>query len=92
MFKHILPNSLGPIIISAAVTIPVAIALASMLCASPADAQQVYRYKDKSGQWVYADRPPDGQASRIPAPPGDRNATCTAQSERMAALRAAGAV
>jgi len=31
--------------------------------AVPADAQQVYRYKDRSGQWVYTDRPPDGQAA-----------------------------
>ena len=43
-------------------TLPVALALAVMLCASPADAQQVYRYKDESGQWVYTDRPPDGRA------------------------------
>ena len=26
----------------------------------PAVAQQVYRYKDRDGQWVYTDRPPDG--------------------------------
>jgi murein DD-endopeptidase MepM/ murein hydrolase activator NlpD len=40
-----------------------AVALATSLLASVAGAQQVYRYKDKSGQWVYTDRPPDGQAS-----------------------------
>jgi len=28
---------------------------------APAVAQQVYRYKDRNGQWVYTDRPPDGQ-------------------------------
>jgi murein DD-endopeptidase MepM/ murein hydrolase activator NlpD len=39
------------------------VALATSLLASVAGAQQVYRYKDKSGQWVYTDRPPDGQAS-----------------------------
>jgi murein DD-endopeptidase MepM/ murein hydrolase activator NlpD len=44
-------------------TLPVALAFAAVLCVPPADAQQVYRYKDKSGQWVYTDRPPDGQAS-----------------------------
>jgi len=43
--------------------LPLVLALAVALSASPADAQQVYRYKDKSGQWVYTDRPPDGQAS-----------------------------
>jgi murein DD-endopeptidase MepM/ murein hydrolase activator NlpD len=39
------------------------VALATGLLAPVAGAQQVYRYKDKSGQWVYTDRPPDGQAS-----------------------------
>jgi murein DD-endopeptidase MepM/ murein hydrolase activator NlpD len=39
------------------------VALATGLLAPVASAQQVYRYKDKSGQWVYTDRPPDGQAS-----------------------------
>jgi len=39
------------------------VALATGLLASVAGAQQVYRYKDKSGQWVYTDRPPDGQAA-----------------------------
>ena len=47
----------------AAFTLPVALVLATVLSAPSADAQQVYRYKDKSGQWVYTDRPPDGQAS-----------------------------
>ena len=42
------------------------VALATSLLASVAGAQQVYRYKDKSGQWVYTDRPPDGQASAQP--------------------------
>jgi murein DD-endopeptidase MepM/ murein hydrolase activator NlpD len=40
--------------------------LAGALTAS-SDAQQVYRYKDRSGHWVYTDRPPDGQATaRMP--------------------------
>jgi len=39
------------------------IALSACVLAAPAGAQQVYRYKDKSGQWVYTDRPPDGQAT-----------------------------
>jgi murein DD-endopeptidase MepM/ murein hydrolase activator NlpD len=39
------------------------LALAAALSVPPASAQQVYRYKDRSGQWVYTDRPPDGQAS-----------------------------
>jgi murein DD-endopeptidase MepM/ murein hydrolase activator NlpD len=39
------------------------ITLAACALALPADAQQVYRYKDRSGQWVYTDRPPDGQAA-----------------------------
>jgi murein DD-endopeptidase MepM/ murein hydrolase activator NlpD len=43
--------------------LPVVLVLATALSASPAAAQQVYRYKDKSGQWVYTDRPPDGQAA-----------------------------
>jgi len=47
----------------AAFLLPLALALVVMLSAPAADAQQVYRYKDKSGQWVYTDRPPDGQAS-----------------------------
>jgi len=47
----------------AAFMLPVVLALAVASSVSPADAQQVYRYKDKSGQWVYTDRPPDGQAS-----------------------------
>ena len=42
------------------------VALATSLLAPVAGAQQVYRYKDKSGQWVYTDRPPDGQASAQP--------------------------
>ena len=42
------------------------VALATSLLASVAGAQQVYRYKDKSGQWVYTDRPPDGPASAQP--------------------------
>jgi murein DD-endopeptidase MepM/ murein hydrolase activator NlpD len=33
----------------------------AMLAALPAAAQQFYRYKDERGQWVYADRPPDGR-------------------------------
>jgi murein DD-endopeptidase MepM/ murein hydrolase activator NlpD len=40
-----------------------ATALAACVLASTAVAQQVYRYKDRSGQWVYTDRPPDGQAA-----------------------------
>lgn len=40
---------------------PLALVLAAVLCAPPAQAQQVYRYKDKNGQWVYTDRPPDGR-------------------------------
>ena len=47
----------------AAFTLPVALVLATVLSAPSADAQQVYRYKDQSGQWVYTDRPPNGQAS-----------------------------
>ena len=47
----------------AAFTLPVALVLATVLSVPSADAQQVYRYKDKSGQWVYTDRPPDGQAA-----------------------------
>lgn len=39
------------------------IAVAACALPVPVDAQQVYRYKDRSGQWVYTDRPPDGQAS-----------------------------
>jgi len=40
-------------------------AMALLACAccvvgGQAPAQQVYRYKDASGQWVYTDRPPDG--------------------------------
>jgi len=46
------------------------VALATSLLASVAGAQQVYRYKDKSGQWVYTDRPPDGQASAQPVSVG----------------------
>ena len=42
------------------------VVLVTSLLASVAGAQQVYRYKDKSGQWVYTDRPPDGQASAQP--------------------------
>lgn len=33
----------------------------AVLAALPAAAQQLYRYKDERGQWVYADRPPDGR-------------------------------
>ena len=40
-----------------------ALVLAGLLCGPYAAAQQVYRYKDESGQWVYTDRPPDGRAS-----------------------------
>jgi murein DD-endopeptidase MepM/ murein hydrolase activator NlpD len=43
--------------------LPVVLALAALSCASAAVGQQVYRYKDQSGQWVYTDRPPDGQAA-----------------------------
>jgi murein DD-endopeptidase MepM/ murein hydrolase activator NlpD len=39
------------------------VALVAGLWAPVAGAQQVYRYKDKSGQWVYTDRPPDGQST-----------------------------
>jgi murein DD-endopeptidase MepM/ murein hydrolase activator NlpD len=39
------------------------VALAAGLWPSVGDVRQVYRYKDKSGQWVYIDRLPDGQAS-----------------------------
>jgi murein DD-endopeptidase MepM/ murein hydrolase activator NlpD len=46
-----------------AFTLPVVLALAATLSVPSAGAQQVYRYKDKSGQWVYTDRPPDGQSS-----------------------------
>ena len=42
-------------------TLLTAAAIVAGLLASGASAQQVYRYKDKSGQWVYTDRPPDGQ-------------------------------
>ena len=37
------------------------LAVAACFAAAPAVAQQVYRYKDDRGQWVYADRPPDGR-------------------------------
>jgi len=47
----------------AALILTVVLGLAATLSLPSADAQQVYRYKDKSGQWVYTDRPPDGQAS-----------------------------
>jgi murein DD-endopeptidase MepM/ murein hydrolase activator NlpD len=36
------------------------LAFAYCVVAGQASAQQVYRYKDASGQWVYTDRPPDG--------------------------------
>jgi murein DD-endopeptidase MepM/ murein hydrolase activator NlpD len=36
-------------------------ALAACVVAATAVAQQVYRYKDERGQWVYTDRPPEGQ-------------------------------
>lgn len=38
--------------------------LLAVVAAAPALAQQVYRYKDDSGRWVYTDRPP---VSRVPA-------------------------
>jgi len=41
----------------------VLLAWAASLCALPAAAQQVFRYKDRNGQWVYTDRPPNGQRS-----------------------------
>jgi murein DD-endopeptidase MepM/ murein hydrolase activator NlpD len=37
------------------------LALAGLAAALPVVAQQVYRYKDERGQWVYTDRPPEGQ-------------------------------
>ncbi|MCM2312959.1 MAG: M23 family metallopeptidase [Steroidobacteraceae bacterium] len=46
-----------------ALTVLTATALAVCVLASTVGAQQVYRYKDRSGQWVYTDRPPDGQAA-----------------------------
>jgi murein DD-endopeptidase MepM/ murein hydrolase activator NlpD len=36
------------------------LAALAMLAAAQAPAQQIYRYKDERGQWVYADRPPAG--------------------------------
>jgi murein DD-endopeptidase MepM/ murein hydrolase activator NlpD len=39
--------------------------LAAVLGAQ-ADAEQVYRFKDRNGQWVYTDRPPDGGATAQP--------------------------
>jgi len=54
------PGSLGTVFTLRS-TAPLLMALAACTLAGPADAQQVYRYKDKSGQWVYTDRPPDGQ-------------------------------
>jgi murein DD-endopeptidase MepM/ murein hydrolase activator NlpD len=44
-----------------ALTVLTTTALAACVLASTVAAQQVYRYKDRSGQWVYTDRPPDGQ-------------------------------
>lgn len=46
----------------AAITFPAVLGLAAALCASHAEAQQVYRYRDKNGQWVFTDRPPGGGA------------------------------
>lgn len=40
-----------------------AVCVATCLATAPVVGQQVYRYKDKSGQWVYTDRPPDGVAA-----------------------------
>jgi murein DD-endopeptidase MepM/ murein hydrolase activator NlpD len=37
------------------------LALGVLAHAVPALAQQVYRYKDERGQWVYSDRPPAGR-------------------------------
>jgi len=42
----------------------VAVVAMASLAVLPSLAQQVYRYKDAQGQWVYTDRPP---ASRAPA-------------------------
>ena len=42
----------------------VAVVAMASLAVLPSLAQQVYRYKDAQGQWVYTDRPP---ASRTPA-------------------------
>ena len=56
------PRSLGNVIKNR-FTLPFVLAVAACTLAVPADAQQVYRYKDRNGQWVYTDRPPDGQAS-----------------------------
>jgi murein DD-endopeptidase MepM/ murein hydrolase activator NlpD len=36
-------------------------ALAMVAMAAPVAAQQLYRYKDERGQWVFTDRPPDGR-------------------------------
>jgi murein DD-endopeptidase MepM/ murein hydrolase activator NlpD len=55
-------GSLGGMRPTACTSLLVVLGLAGAL-AAPADAQQVYRYKDPSGQWVYTDRPPDGQAA-----------------------------
>lgn len=44
-------------------TLAFVLAVAAVAAASPLAAQQVYRYKDQRGQWVYTDRPPDGRAS-----------------------------
>jgi murein DD-endopeptidase MepM/ murein hydrolase activator NlpD len=38
--------------------------LAVVVASTTAPAQQVYRYKDENGRWVYTDRPP---ATRVPA-------------------------
>ena len=56
------PRSLGSVG-TLRLIVPVCVVLAGCALALPADAQQVYRYKDRNGQWVYTDRPPDGQTS-----------------------------
>jgi murein DD-endopeptidase MepM/ murein hydrolase activator NlpD len=38
-----------------------ACAIAMLATAAPVSAQQLYRYKDERGQWVFTDRPPDGR-------------------------------
>lgn len=42
----------------------IGVAAVLLATAMPSAAQQVYRYKDADGRWVYTDRPP---ANRQPA-------------------------
>jgi len=39
------------------------LAVVVLAAALPVAAQQVYRYKDDRGRWVYTDRPPEGRRS-----------------------------